>query len=102
MLVLNGWVAAGPAGLGLPGIEKNDLEIQAKENTIRISGKKVIGYDEGVSIHRRERTFGEFDRTISIPVEINPDGIKAEYNNGVLALFLPKAESAKPRTIKIK
>jgi HSP20 family protein len=45
--------------------------------------------------------FGEFDRTLSLPVGLDPDGIKAEYRDGVLALLLPRAESDKPRTIKI-
>jgi HSP20 family protein len=84
----------------LPGVDKKDLEIQAKENTIRIAGKKLPYYPEG-SVHRRERIFGEFDRTLSLPVQLDPDGIKAEYRDGVLALFLPRAEREKPRTIKI-
>src|SRR4029079_7664926 len=48
----------------LPGVDKKDLEIQAKENTIRIAGKKAVGFPEGISVHRRERIFGEFDRTL--------------------------------------
>jgi HSP20 family protein len=114
------WMSAGTAGSGsfppinifqqgddfvavieLPGIDKNDLQIEAKENTIRISGKKTINYDEAASMHRRERTWGAFDRTISIPTQINPNSIRAEYGNGVLALFIPRAESQKPRSIKI-
>src|SRR5215467_13741253 len=51
----------------LPGIDKNDLQIQAKENTIRISGRKSIDYPDEVSVHRRERVWGEFDRTLSLP-----------------------------------
>jgi HSP20 family protein len=86
----------------LPGVEKKDLQIQAKENTIRISGKKSVEYPKGVSVHRSERVSGEFDRTLSIPVQLDPDGIRAEYRDGVLALFLPRAESDKPRTISIK
>jgi HSP20 family protein len=86
----------------LPGVDKNDLEIEAKENTIRISGQKAIKYDEGASIHRRERVWGVFDRTLSVPIQIDPDAVKAEYRDGVLALFIPRAESDKPRTIKIK
>ena len=84
----------------LPGIDKDDLQIQAKENTIRIWGKKVANYPQG-SVHRRERVFGEFDRTLSLPIQLDPDRIKADYSDGVLALLLPRAESEKPRTIKI-
>jgi HSP20 family protein len=86
----------------LPGVDKKDLEIQAKENAIRISGKKTIEYAEGVSVHRRERVGGVFDRTLSVPIQIEANGITAEYRDGVLALFIPRAESDKPRTIQIK
>jgi HSP20 family protein len=86
----------------LPGVNKKDLELQAKENTIRISGRKSADYNENVSVHRRERVAGEFDRTLNIPVQIDPDGIKAEYRDGVLAVFLPRAATDKPRSIKIK
>ena len=85
----------------LPGIEKNSLQIETKENTIRIAGKKAIAYPEGVSVHRRERVTGEFDRTISLPVQLEPDGIKAEYRDGILALFLPRSARDKPRTITV-
>jgi HSP20 family protein len=85
----------------LPGVSKDNLALQVKDNTIRICGEKSVNYDEGVSIHRRERIFGSFDRTITLPVEIEPDGVKAEYRDGVLALFIPRAESDKPRTIRI-
>ncbi|WP_439360798.1 Hsp20/alpha crystallin family protein [Bradyrhizobium sp. DASA03007] len=85
----------------LPGVSKSDLQIEAKENSIRIFGKKTVDYPEEASLHRRERAFGQFDRTLSVPVQIEPDGIKAEYRDGILALFLPRAESDKPRSIKI-
>ncbi len=85
----------------LPGIDKNDLRIEAKESTIRISGRKPVRYDDKASVHRRERMFGDFDRTISLPVQVDIDGIRADYTDGVLALFIPRAASEKPRTIKI-
>jgi HSP20 family protein len=85
----------------LPGIDKNDLQIQVKENTIRISGKKAIVFPDGVSVHRRERIVGAFDRTLSLPVHLDPNRIKAEYRDGILALYLPRAERDKPRTIAI-
>ena len=85
----------------LPGVGKNDLQIEAKENTIRIFGNKAINYEKAASVHRRERLSGVFDRTLSIPMQIDPDGIRAEYRDGVLPLFIPRAASEKPRTIKI-
>jgi HSP20 family protein len=87
--------------LELPGIDKGDLQLEAKNNTIRISGKKEIVYDEGTSVHRRERHSGTFDRTLTVPIQIDADRVKAEYCDGVLALFIPRAESDKPRSISI-
>jgi HSP20 family protein len=58
------------AVIELPGMGKSDLQIEAKNNTIRISGKKAMDYDQNASVHRRERVFGSFDRTISLPVQI--------------------------------
>ena len=54
-----------------------------------------------MSAHRRERVWGEFDRTIALPMQVEADGIKAQYNNGMLALFIPRAERDKARTIQI-
>jgi HSP20 family protein len=65
----------------LPGIDKNDLQIQAKENTIRISGKKVAAFPEGVSVPRRERIVGAFDRTLSLP-RLDPGGIGPSTGTG--------------------
>ena len=89
------------AVIELPGIDKSNMQIEAKENSIRISGRKIAAYPENASVHRRERVFGDFDRTLSLPVQLDPEGIKAEYHNGVLALFLPRSERDKPRSIKI-
>ena len=75
----------------LAGVNKSDLEIQAKDNTIRISGKKEFAYPEKVSLHRRERLFGTFDRTLTVPMQIDAEAIKAEYC----------AERDKPRSITI-
>jgi HSP20 family protein len=114
------WIGRSTAGLGsfppinifqqghdlvavveLPGVKKEDLDIEAKDDTIRISGKKEIPVEEKASIHRRERLSGAFDRTIVLPTHVDPDRIQAELQDGVLALFIPRAESDKPRTIKI-
>ena len=85
----------------LPGVNKNDLTIEVKENTIRIAGRKGIEYPENASLHRRERRSGAFDRTFVVPMQIDPDRIRAEYNDGLLALLIRRAEQDKPRTIQI-
>ena len=87
--------------LEVPGLDKADLQIQAKNNAVRISGTKTIRYPENVSLHRRERLSGTFDRTLTVPMQIDADRIKAEYREGILALFIPRAEGDKPRTIQI-
>jgi HSP20 family protein len=83
-------------------VKSDALTIEAKDNSLRLSGSKWVDYDEKASLHRRERVAGSFDRTITLPIRIDPDRIKAEYRDGVLALFIPRAESDKPRSIKIK
>jgi HSP20 family protein len=85
----------------LAGVNKNDLEVQAKDNMIRVSGKKEVGYPQKASLHRRERLSGTFDRTLTVPMQIDAGAIKAEYRDGVLALFIPRAESDKPRLVTI-
>lgn len=85
----------------LPGVKPEELNIQAKGNTIRIAGRKSVDYPEGASAHRRERLSGVFDRTLSVPMQIDAEDVKAEYRDGVLALFIPRAERDKPRTIQI-
>jgi len=85
----------------LPGVKKSDLEVQVKGRTIRLAGTKTVGYPEKAALHRRERLAGRFDRAMTMPVEINPDRVKAEDRDGVLALFLPRAESEKPKSIRV-
>jgi HSP20 family protein len=87
--------------LELPGVNRDAISVEAKENRIRIAGRKEVAEPEGASAHRRERLWGEFDRTIVVPMQIDPNGIKAEYRDGLLAIFIPRAEQDKPRTIKI-
>src|ERR1700739_3901790 len=104
------WLTTGPSGGGsyppmnvfrkgddfilvaeVPGIQKSDLTVQIKGNTIRLAGTKAVSYPENASLHRRERLAGRFDRAVALPVEIDADGVKAESRDGILALFLPRA-----------
>ena len=86
----------------VPGIRKSDLQVQAKGNTIRISGTKAIQYGDAAALHRRERSAGRFDRAITLPVVIDPDRIQAECRDGILALHLARAERDKPKTIAVR
>ena len=85
----------------LPGVKKEDLDIQVKGDEVRIRGKKTIEYDDDVSIHRRERGAGQFDRTLNIPAQIDGERVTAEYRDGILKLHLPRAESDKARSVAI-
>jgi HSP20 family protein len=85
----------------IPGIKSDEVNIEIHRNRVRLSGEKKIHYGDEVSVHRRERQAGKFDRTFTTPFEIDADNVKAEYRDGILALSLPRAEQDKPRSIKI-
>jgi HSP20 family protein len=85
----------------VPGLKKDGLDIQVKGRTIQISGSKPVTYGDRVSLHRRERAAGRFSRSLTVPVDIDAEKVKAEYRDGVLAIFLSRAEHDKPRSIKI-
>jgi HSP20 family protein len=85
----------------VPGIKKSDLRIETKGNTIRIAGSRTAEPEAKVSVHRRERRGGSFDRAVTLPIEIDAEGIKAECRDGILAVYLPRAERDKPRAVQI-
>ncbi|MBF0280164.1 MAG: Hsp20/alpha crystallin family protein [SAR324 cluster bacterium] len=85
----------------LPGIQKEDLKLEVKNNLLRLAGERKIEYGKDLSIHRRERRSSNFDRSFKLPFAVESDKIKAEYKNGLLAVTLPRAEADKPRKISI-
>jgi len=86
----------------IPGIEPKDLDMSVLKNTLTISGERRIERAENATWHRRERSTGHFMRTIDIPAEIDPDKVRADYQDGVLTITMPKAEAARPKRIEIK
>ena len=88
--------------MDLPGLRKEDIEIQMNEDTLTVRGERRRPEDEGRRYARSERVFGPFERSFSINVPIKVEEVKASYENGVLTLRLPKAEEAKPRRIKVE
>jgi HSP20 family protein len=86
----------------LPGVNTNDLEMQATAKNLSIAGeRKIEAENEGVRYHRREREAGKFSRIIAMPTEIDPDRIEAKMQDGILTIRVPKAEAVKPRQITV-
>jgi HSP20 family protein len=87
----------------VPGINPDDLDISYADDTLTIKGE--IKSDNEVKenqYHLRERRYGSFARSITLPTKIKGDAIEASYQNGVIKLRLPKAEEVKPKRIAIK
>ena len=86
----------------VPGIKASELSISAVKNRLSIAGKREIPAEhERVSYHRKERPEGSFNRTLTLPTELDVERIDARYADGILSLKLPKAEAAKPRLISV-
>jgi HSP20 family protein len=87
----------------LPGIKPDDLDVTVENDTLTLAGKREIQVEEkDASYHRREREWGSFRRSFSLPVRIDANDIQARYVNGILTVELPKAAEAKPRQISVQ
>ena len=86
----------------VPGVKKDEIQVQVKNNLITISGERKTDYPEKASFHRIERKGFKFDRTMKLPVKVDVDKVKAEYENGILKIVMPRAENDKPKTISIQ
>jgi len=86
----------------LPGIIKGDLQVQVEKNLLTISGNRPQNNNEDVrNVLRLERPSGSFSRRFTLPGNIDQDRIRSEFNQGILRVFLPKREEAKPRQIEV-
>ena len=86
----------------LPGLDKSSLTIEVQKNHVRVAGGRLESSSSGRSYHRRERSVGDFDRTITLPVPIDASAAAAAYEDGILTVTLPHAEEAKPRAITVR
>ena len=86
----------------VPGMKKDEIQVQIKDNLITISGERKTDYPEKASVHRMERRGYKFNRTMKLPAKVNIDQVKADYENGVLKIVMPRAESDKPKMIDIR
>ena len=87
--------------LEVPGLKHNQLDVSVVGDELSLKVERPDVRQEGVTYHRRERPAGSFSRVLRLPVEVDPDRVEAELCDGVLTIRLPKAESAKPRKIKV-
>lgn len=87
----------------VPGVKRDDLDVTINENTLTIRGEVQAddSFEEG-QYHVRERRYGTFSRSMTLPRTIDREAIDADYDNGVLTLTLPKTEELQPRRINIK
>lgn len=87
----------------LPGVKSDDLEITCNNNVLTIKAEiKSEEESKDRNYHLRERRYGMFCRSVALPETVSADQIKADYENGVLTLHLPKAEEEKPRRIPVQ
>ncbi len=88
--------------LEAPGLKKEDFEISYHDGVLSIAGERKEEKEaEERNYFRRERFFGRFSRSVSLPAEVQPDKVAAAYKDGVLTVTLPKAEKAKPKQIEV-
>ena len=86
----------------LPDLNEKDLDVRVENNMLTIQGERK--FEKQVSEEnylRVERAYGSFTRSFSLPNTVNPEGVKADYSNGVLTVTLPKKAEAKPKQVKV-
>ncbi len=87
----------------VPGIPQEDLQINLENQTLTVKGeRKFVNDEKEENFHRIERRYGSFVRSFTLPSTIETESAQANYENGVLAITLPKKEAAKPKRVKIE
>jgi HSP20 family protein len=86
----------------VPDVKIEDIDIRVENNTLAIRGHRKFEKDEKLKgYHRIERSYGEFVRSFALPSTVDTEKVTADYKNGVLAISLPKKETAKLRQVKV-
>ncbi|MCA1899362.1 MAG: Hsp20/alpha crystallin family protein [Chloroflexi bacterium] len=87
----------------IPGVKADEVQISVTGDVLVIKGEsKEKEETKQKAYHIREQRWGMFERTLALPTEVVADKAKAEFENGILTITLPKAEEVKPKTIAIK
>jgi HSP20 family protein len=85
----------------MPGVKPEDVDITVQQDTVSLKWETKFQLPENATTHWSGFQAGQYQQSFTLPAPINPEGVEARYNDGVLTLNLPKAEHAKARTIKI-
>jgi HSP20 family protein len=86
----------------LPGMSEDDISIEVQDNVLTVSGEREERRDErGEGFRRMERRFGRFARSFPLPAGVSENDIKADYDNGVLEIRVPKPKTKEPRRVQI-
>jgi len=86
----------------VPGIEDKDIEIKIEDNTLSLKGERKFEKEtKEENYHRIERAYGSFYRSFTLPTYIDQDKVRAEHQNGVLKITMPKKAELKPRKVKV-
>ncbi len=86
----------------LPGLDKKDIVVDVKESVLTLKGERSITHEvKEEKCYLRERTFGKFERAFTLPKNVDPEKIKADYTDGVLQIKIPKPETQKPKKITV-
>jgi HSP20 family protein len=88
--------------VALPGVKKEEVDTEIKENILIISGKRDPGPEAQKGLVRQEIPVGRFYRAFKIGVQVNSGAVKASLKDGILEVRLPKSEEAKPNKIRIE
>jgi len=87
----------------LPGINKEDIKVSVENGILTIEGeRKSETEQQDKLVHRVERSYGRFVRTLNVGTNVDTGKIQASYKDGVLQLIVPKTEAAKPKSVDIK
>ena len=86
----------------LPGMEKKDINLDLKDGVLTLRGERKHENEiKDENFYRREMSYGKFVRTFSLPSDVDPDKINAEFQNGLLTIEVPKPEQHKPKQITV-
>jgi HSP20 family protein len=86
----------------LPGLTESDVNIELEDNVLTVSGERKAEHEERKEgYYRVERASGIFSRSLTLPEGVNPEAVKASFENGVLEVRIPKPEQRKPRKVAI-